>query len=133
MPLKLRRGYQFIAMAAIAYFLSRKRKLKSNLLFYRSSRTTTLNTLQSRPFWVLSCQPRVATTAHSNLSRSHYPLAFLHTREGSLHSKDFCWLWGESKTEKQGGRGFALAPLPAHPKFGNRLSKIRHGNACHAV
>ena len=53
MPLKLRRGYQFITMAAIAYFMARKRKLESNLFFYRKvSRTASLEALQSRPFWM---------------------------------------------------------------------------------
>lgn len=53
MPLKRRRGYQFIAMAAIAYFLSRRTKLESQLLFYRKvSKTETLDTIQNRPLWV---------------------------------------------------------------------------------
>ena len=55
MPLKLRCGYQFITMAAIGYFMARKRKLESNLLFYRKiSRTATLDTLQSRSFWMFA-------------------------------------------------------------------------------
>ena len=53
MPFKLRRGYQFITMAAIAYFKEEKENLKATSYFIEKvSRTATLGTLQSRPFWM---------------------------------------------------------------------------------